>query len=63
MNKLRQDLHEWRKSSYSTNTTNCVEVALTSSRAQVRDTKDRAGGSLAVQTAAWAAFTREVRSR
>jgi hypothetical protein len=62
MNK-RQDLHEWRKSSYSTNTTNCVEVALTSSRAQVRDTKDRDGGSLAVPAAAWAAFTRELRTR
>lgn len=50
----------WRKASRSTNTDNCVEVAL-GATVGVRDTKDRAGGELAVGDTAWramlAAFT------
>lgn len=45
----------WRKSSYSAEETNCVEVAL-DVHAEVRDTKDREGGTLVVPTAAWAAL-------
>jgi uncharacterized protein DUF397 len=51
----------WRKASRSTNTDNCVEVALDQT-VGVRDTKDRAGGELAVTGNAWRAFTATVRS-
>ncbi|RSM39825.1 DUF397 domain-containing protein [Amycolatopsis balhimycina DSM 5908] len=47
----------WRKSSYSTNDSNCVEVATsTAGTVGIRDTKDREGGHLAVPVSAWAAF-------
>ncbi|MGJ7909129.1 DUF397 domain-containing protein [Actinopolyspora sp. H202] len=38
----------WRKSSRSHQKTNCVEVALSSRAVGIRDTKDRAGGTLTV---------------
>ncbi|WP_103348841.1 DUF397 domain-containing protein [Amycolatopsis sp. CA-128772] len=41
----------WRKSSYS-GTEECVEVRLS----QIRDTKDRRGGTLSVTTRSWEAF-------
>jgi hypothetical protein len=50
----------WRKSSYSSQTDNCVEIAL-GEHAEVRDTKDRDGGQLAVTTAAWRSFTASVK--
>jgi hypothetical protein len=50
----------WRKSSYSSNSTSCVEVALSGS-ALVRDTKDRRGGHLTVPATAWQAFTEGVK--
>lgn len=46
--------HAWKKSSYSGNTDNCVEVAL-GDQVGLRDTKDREGGQLAVDAAAWRA--------
>ena len=47
----------WRKSIRSTATGNCVEVADNlPGRVLVRDTKDRDGGTLAFEPAAWAAF-------
>lgn len=36
----------WRKSSYSGNNANCVEIGRTPTRTSVRDTKDRDGASL-----------------
>ncbi|MGK3201195.1 DUF397 domain-containing protein [Amycolatopsis sp. MEPSY49] len=48
----------WRKSSYSTNGGECVEVALDRT-VLVRDTKDRAGGILTIPTPGW----RELLSR
>ncbi|MDV6014682.1 DUF397 domain-containing protein [Haloechinothrix sp. LS1_15] len=53
----------WRKSSYSARETACVELALDPSRARVRDTKDRQGGTLSVPFAAWRAFTASVREQ
>lgn len=50
----------WRKASRSTNTDNCVEVAIDET-VGVRDTKDRLGGELAVPGAAWRAFTATIR--
>lgn len=50
----------WRKASCSTNTDNCVEVALDTGEVGVRDTKDRAGGELAVESLAWRTFTSQL---
>jgi hypothetical protein len=49
----------WRKSSYSGDQTNCVEIAL-GSVVGVRDTKDRAGGVLTVPAGSWSVFLRQV---
>ncbi|MEV4055710.1 DUF397 domain-containing protein [Amycolatopsis sp. NPDC049688] len=46
----------WRKSSYSTNDSNCVEVAASPTTVGVRDTKDREGGHLTIPAPAWTAF-------
>jgi hypothetical protein len=50
----------WRKSSYSSQTENCVEVALDRD-ALVRDTKNRDGGHLSVTATAWRSFTASVK--
>ncbi|WP_051717164.1 DUF397 domain-containing protein [Streptomyces megasporus] len=48
---------KWFKSSYSGNQGgNCVEVATGSDAVRVRDSKDKAGGTLAFTPAAWNAF-------
>jgi len=49
---------EWRTSSY-TDETNCVEVVV-GPVSQVRDTKDRSGGTIVVTAAAWGAFIRRI---
>jgi hypothetical protein len=46
---------EFRKSSYSVDTGQCVEVA-TDGPVLIRDTTDRTGFSLSVSPAAWTAF-------
>lgn len=51
----------WRKSSYSTAESNCVEVGVASEAVGVRDTKDRDGGTVAVPAASWAGFVRSQR--
>lgn len=50
----------WRKASYSTSSQGCVEVAMTASVVGVRDTKDRAGGTLVVPREHWRAFLRSI---
>ncbi|MEV6830143.1 DUF397 domain-containing protein [Amycolatopsis sp. NPDC051102] len=50
----------WHKSSYSGSEENCVEVKL-GPVSQIRDTKDRSGGSLTVGSAAWRAFLRKAK--
>lgn len=52
----------WRKSSRSTNVSNCVEVAITTGTVAVRDSKHPVGGVLAVPPHAWTAFTTAVRT-
>lgn len=54
---------DWRKSSYSGGTGNCVEVAgnLPGIMA-VRDSQDPGGPALKLTSAAWRALTRKVRN-
>lgn len=52
----------WRKSSYSGDTGNCVEVAaLPSTQIGIRDSKNPAGPMLQVSPAEWRSFTEKVR--
>jgi hypothetical protein len=54
---------DWRKSSYSGGTGNCVEVAGNlPGIVAVRDSQDPDGPALTLTPAAWRALTRKVRS-
>ncbi|GAA4878248.1 DUF397 domain-containing protein [Saccharopolyspora cebuensis] len=46
----------WRRSSYSDNGANCVEVAFVGGAVVARDSKDPAGPVLAFPRARWGAF-------
>ncbi len=52
----------WRKSSRSSNQTNCVEVGRISGGAAVRDTKKRAAGHLTTNRTQWQAFITAVKT-
>ncbi|MGH3568499.1 MAG: DUF397 domain-containing protein [Pseudonocardia sp.] len=49
----------WRKSSYSTGTGNCVEVAPVADRVVIRHSKHPAAGTITFPHHAWAAFVRD----
>ncbi|WP_435105334.1 DUF397 domain-containing protein [Nocardiopsis synnemataformans] len=51
----------WRKSSYSSNTGACVEVADTGSSVYVRDTQNRPLGHLTFSTSGWSALLSSLR--
>jgi hypothetical protein len=51
----------WRKSRYSSDSANCVEVAPTDSGMAVRDSKDVQGPVLWFTAGAWQAFVAAVR--
>jgi hypothetical protein len=51
----------WRKSSYTVNAGNCVETASGTGLVMVRDTKNRAGVTLAIGATAWSKFTATLR--
>jgi len=61
---MRDDLAPalWRKSTFSNNTGECLEVAGLDGCWAVRDSQDPAGPVLAVTAAAWSAFTTDVRA-
>ncbi|GAB2788525.1 DUF397 domain-containing protein [Streptomyces chlorus] len=46
----------WQKSTYSGDSSNCVEIATAPTTILVRDSKDIAGPRLGLSPAAWAAF-------
>lgn len=59
--QIPKALTEWRVSSYSDNGSNCVEFRVAAGAVNVRDTKDREGGQLAVGAAAWRAALGQLR--
>jgi hypothetical protein len=55
------DEQPWRKSSYSGAQASCVEIARTTDVVLVRDTTNRAGGTIGFSATAWRAFTGELK--
>jgi hypothetical protein len=52
---------DWRTATYSTGNGACVETASDGGVILVRDTTDRAGGTLSFTAEAWSAFTGTLR--
>ncbi|MFC7343402.1 DUF397 domain-containing protein [Saccharopolyspora griseoalba] len=52
----------WRKSSRSSQETNCVEVGRVVGGAAVRDTKDRSGGLLTTDHTQWRCFVLAIKT-
>ncbi|WP_406727307.1 DUF397 domain-containing protein [Streptomyces sp. GD-15H] len=50
----------WQKSTYSGDSSNCVEIATAPPTVLVRDSKDAAGPRLDLSRAAWTAFLAHV---
>ncbi|SFD70196.1 protein of unknown function [Actinopolyspora alba] len=59
---LSQLPDNWRKSSRSSNQTNCVEIGRIGTGAAVRDTKDRSAGYFTTTGTQWAAFIDAVKN-
>jgi hypothetical protein len=51
----------WRRSSYSGNGGNCVEVAALPDTLAVRDSKDKSGPVLRFTAESWRAFTETIK--
>jgi hypothetical protein len=51
----------WRKSTYSSGSSNCVETASRPGTVAVRDSQDSHGPQLAIPAAGWLAFTRSIK--
>jgi uncharacterized protein DUF397 len=52
---------EWRKSTYSVENGNCVEVTAAGT-VLIRDTQDRDGVTLAIPARAWRSFAAQLRA-
>lgn len=61
MNRTDWGQAAWRKASYSGGQQACVEVAPAIGAVGVRDTKNRNGGTLAVNRGAWSAFLKSIK--
>lgn len=53
---------QWKKSSYSGNTGNCVEVADLGAAVAVRDSKDPGGPKLVLTATEWSRFVRDMKA-
>jgi hypothetical protein len=63
MNEIDLSRAEWRKSSYSSQSGNCVEVATNMpGTVAVRDSKDPEGPGLLIPAAEWRAFVRGLKA-
>jgi len=58
--ELDRSRAQWRKSSYSGNSGNCVEVANLGHAVAVRDSKNLEGSVLVVTPSEWRAFLQDV---
>ncbi|WP_436522482.1 DUF397 domain-containing protein [Actinoplanes sp. HUAS TT8] len=54
--------NNWKKSTRSNGSDNCVEARTYQGEVQVRDTKDRTGGTLSFSPEAWADFLSGIRA-
>jgi hypothetical protein len=54
---------DWRKSRYSGNTGNCVEIADLDAYVGVRDSKDTSGAVLAVSVDGWRLFVQRLKEK
>ncbi|AOS61204.1 DUF397 domain-containing protein [Actinoalloteichus hymeniacidonis] len=59
---MMTDLHRWRKSTRSGQQSSCVEVGRAPGLVGIRDTKNRAGGTLMVERAAFGTFLAAVKA-
>ncbi|MFD6194385.1 DUF397 domain-containing protein [Streptomyces sp. NPDC060275] len=50
------NIHQWRKSTYSGDSSNCVEIATAPAKILVRDSKAPTGSRLAFPRTVWADF-------
>jgi hypothetical protein len=63
MNEIDLSRAEWRKSSYSSQSGNCVEIAINMpGMVAVRDSKDHQGPTLAVSCHDWQVLVRQIKS-
>ena len=62
MSTLEPSTANWRTSSYSGGSGNCIEVAQSPDLVLVRDTKDRDGGTLTLRNIQWQTFLVSTRS-
>lgn len=53
---------KWRKSSRSNSQSACVELSVTSTCAEIRDTKQRDGGIVSINGAAWTMFLADLKA-
>ncbi|MEV8128319.1 DUF397 domain-containing protein [Streptomyces sp. NPDC085944] len=49
-------IHQWRKSTYSGDSSNCLEIATAPATILVRDSKNPNGPRLALRPATWTRF-------